>query len=90
MSRPSGSATLGAGKWGQLDLAGNLAEWTLDWDGDYVEPCTDFAYLTDVSYRAVRGGAWNADTENVFPWAVDGDVPTSRNSSYGARCARLP
>ena len=87
---PVGTATLGAGKWGQLDLAGDLAEWTLDWDGDYVEPCTDCVYLTDVSYRAVRGGSWNADTENVFPWAVDGDVPTSRNSSYGARCARLP
>ncbi len=28
---PVGTATLGAGCWGQLDLAGNVWEWNLDW-----------------------------------------------------------
>jgi sulfatase modifying factor 1 len=87
---PVGTAALGAGRWGQLDLAGNLTEWILDWDAPYVQPCTDCVFLTDVSYRSVRGGSWDADTQNVFPWADDGDVPTSRNASYGVRCARSP
>jgi sulfatase modifying factor 1 len=87
---PVGSAPLGAGRWGQLDLAGNLAEWTLDWYAPYVDPCQDCVYLTDFSYRVVRGGSFGTDTENVFPQARDGDLPGSRNSFYGIRCARSP
>lgn len=87
---PVGTAILGAGRWGQLDLAGNLGEWNLDWYGNYVEPCTDCVYLTDVSYRVVRGGSFAADARNLFSAARDGDVPASRNSFYGARCARSP
>ena len=87
---PVGTATLGAGRWGQLDMAGELAEWTLDWYAPYVDPCVDCVYLTDFSYRVVRGGSFGTDTENVFPWARDGDVPGSRNAFYGFRCARSP
>ena len=91
---PVGTATLGAGRWGQLDLAGELGEWTLDWYAPYVEssvePCIDCVYLTDFSYRVVRGGSFGTDTDNVFPWARDGDVPGSRNAFYGFRCARSP
>jgi formylglycine-generating enzyme len=43
---PVGTATLGAGLWGQLDMAGELFEWNLDWYyAIYVDPCTDCAYL---------------------------------------------
>jgi formylglycine-generating enzyme len=87
---PVGTATLGAGRWGQLDLAGELAEWTLDWYAPYLDPCVDCVYLTDFSYRVVRGGSFGTDTENVFPWAREGDVPGSRNAFYGFRCARSP
>ena len=87
---PVGTATLGAGRWGQLDLAGELAEWTLDWYAPYVDPCVDCVYLTDFSYRVVRGGSFGTDTEDVFPPARDGDVPGSRNAFYGFRCARSP
>jgi len=87
---PVGTATLGAGRWGQLDLAGNLAEWTLDWYAPYVDPCQDCVYTTDFSYRVVRGGSFGTDTEDIFPAARDGDVPASRNSFYGVRCARSP
>jgi formylglycine-generating enzyme required for sulfatase activity len=87
---PVGTAVLGAGRWGQLDLAGDLGEWNLDWEGNYVEPCIDCVYLTNVSYRVVRGGSFGTDTQNLFSAARDGDVPSSRNSFYGARCARSP
>ena len=87
---PVGTATLGAGRWGQLDLAGELAEWTLDWYAPYVDPCVDCVYLTDFSYRVVRGGSFGTDTEDVFPQARDGDLPGSRNAFYGFRCARSP
>jgi formylglycine-generating enzyme len=87
---PVGTAAAGAARWGQLDLAGNLAEWTLDWYAPYVDPCADCVYLTDFSYRVVRGGSFGTDTDNVFPQARDGDVPGSRNSFYGVRCARSP
>ncbi|HSY39435.1 MAG TPA: SUMF1/EgtB/PvdO family nonheme iron enzyme [Polyangia bacterium] len=87
---PVGTATLGAGRWGQLDLAGELAEWTLDWYAPYVDPCVDCVYLTDFSYRVVRGGSFGTNTEDVFPPARDGDLPGSRNAFYGFRCARSP
>ena len=87
---PVGTATLGAGRWEQLDLAGNLSEWTLDWYAPYANPCVDCANLTDFSYRVVRGGSFGTDTDNVFPAARDGDVPPARNAFHGARCARSP
>ena len=87
---PVGTTTLGSGRWGQLDLAGELAEWTLDWYAPYFNPCADCVYLTDFSYRVVRGGSFGTDTEDVFPMSRDGDVPGSRNSFYGVRCARMP
>jgi formylglycine-generating enzyme len=87
---PVGTATLGVGRWGQLDLAGSLSEWTLDWYAPYVSPCLDCVYLTDFSYRVVRGGSFGTDVDNVFASARNGDVPQSRNSFYGVRCARTP
>ncbi|HVZ89832.1 MAG TPA: formylglycine-generating enzyme family protein [Polyangia bacterium] len=87
---PVGTAALGAGRWGQLDLAGELAEWTLDFYAPYVDPCDDCVFLTDYSYRVVRGGSFGTDTEDLSPWARDGDLPESRNAFYGARCARAP
>ena len=86
---PVGTATKGAGRWGQLDLVGDLSEWTLDWLGPY-QPCTDCVFLTDSCYRVVRGGSFGTDTQNNFPAASRGDFPHSRNSFYGARCARAP
>lgn len=86
---PVGTATLGAGRWGQLDLAGDLAEWTQDWLAPY-HPCTNCVYLTNFSYRVIRGGSFGTDTQSIFPPARDGDVPPSRNAFYGARCARSP
>jgi formylglycine-generating enzyme required for sulfatase activity len=87
---PVGTATLGAGRWGHFDLAGSLAEWNLDWYAPYVSPCTDCVFLTDFSYRIVRGGKFGPDLSNLLVTSRDGDTPPTRNSFYGARCARTP
>lgn len=56
---PVGKLPLGDGRWGQADLAGNMAEWTLDWDSaDYVIPCDNCAELTPGKFRVLRGGNW--------------------------------
>jgi sulfatase modifying factor 1 len=87
---PVGTTALGKSRWGQFDMAGELAEWTIDFYAPYVDPCRDCVFLTDYSYRVVRGGSFGTDTEDLSPSARDGDLPESRNAFYGARCARAP
>jgi formylglycine-generating enzyme required for sulfatase activity len=87
---PVGTPTLGAGRWGQIDLAGSLSEWTLDWEAPYVTPCKDCVFLPNYSYRVLRGGNWSPGGADISPWTRDGDMPSSRNAFYGARCARPP
>ncbi|MFL5306288.1 MAG: formylglycine-generating enzyme family protein [Polyangia bacterium] len=87
---PVGSAPAGAGRWGQLDMAGELAEWTLDWYVPYATPCVDCVALTDFSYKVLRGGSFGTNTDDIFSFARDGDVPGTRNAFDGVRCARAP
>ena len=87
---PVGSAPAGAGRWGHLDLAGNVAEWTLDWYVPYADPCVDCVALTDFSYKILRGGSFGTNTDDIFSFARDGDVPGTRNAFDGVRCARAP
>jgi formylglycine-generating enzyme len=88
---PVGTAIRGAGRWSQLDMAGDVAEWTLDGYGTYVDPCIDCAYLlasNPYTSRVARGGAF--DLTNLFPWNRNFGPPTARVSYYGLRCARTP
>jgi formylglycine-generating enzyme required for sulfatase activity len=85
-----GTATLGTGLFGQLDLSGDLSEWNLDWYAPYAQ-CTDCADFTAASYRVLRGGYFG------FPGAVallsshrDADTPASRDNFIGFRCSRSP
>ena len=87
---PVGTATLGAGVWGQLDLAGNVWEWNLDWYATYVDPCTDCAYLTTASNRVLRGGYFNNPASYLLPPPRYDDAPAFRSSGIGFRCARTP
>jgi len=87
---PVGTPPLGAGRWGQIDLAGSLSEWTLDWDAPYVTPCNDCVFLPDYTYRILRGGNFSPGGDDVSSAGRDGDLPSSRNSFYGGRCARSP
>jgi formylglycine-generating enzyme required for sulfatase activity len=86
---PVGTATLGAGRFGQLDLAGNESQWNLDFYGPYVSPCTDCARLSGGS-RIVRGGGFGLPLPNLAPPYRDGNGPALRNDYIGIRCARSP
>ena len=99
---PVGTATLGAGLWGQLDLAGEVCEWNLDWlalSGNYADPCTDCAYLP-VAYtpaddsRVMRGGYFSnyagGPTSDLLPPNRASRAPASGFDALGFRCARTP
>lgn len=100
---PVGTARLGAGAWGHLDLAGNMAEWTLDYgNGDlWVSPCTDCAYVTikpDVVgtpylYRMVRGSSFDDGSSPpifLLPPGRNDASATGHDRNIGFRCARAP
>ena len=85
---PVGTAALGAGLWGQLDLAGELWEWNLDWSAPYVDPCTDCAYLTATSYRVEHGGNFSGSASVLQPPGRGAYAAGTRSSGNGFRCAR--
>jgi len=101
---PVGTATLGAGLWGQLDMDGDVDEWNLDWYEPYVDPCVDCAFLTPVisEDRVMRGGDFSqytytaANTPPPFPPSPllppdrSNASPSVRNGYIGFRCARTP
>jgi formylglycine-generating enzyme required for sulfatase activity len=85
---PVGTATLGAGLWGQLDLSGEMEEWNLDWDYTFSSTCTDCAYLTTTSTHVLKGGSYGGSLS--LPPDRHVDTPNSRSTEYGFRCARTP
>jgi formylglycine-generating enzyme required for sulfatase activity len=89
---PVGTAALGQGLWGQLDLVGNMNQWTSDWwGGSYGDPCQDCANLTEATERVFRGGYFGANSAlYLSPTHRDFDDPTDRYFGIGFRCARSP
>jgi formylglycine-generating enzyme required for sulfatase activity len=88
---PVGTAPLGAGYWGQLDMAGDVKEWNLDWYATYVDPCTNCAYLTTASTRVVRGGGFDGPATHLLPPYRNNDFPDNRDAYIlGFRCVRPP
>jgi formylglycine-generating enzyme required for sulfatase activity len=94
---PVGSKPAGVGRWGQLDLAGNVSEWVLDWkdDGWYVgggKTCVDCANLTIPSdqfaqFRVMRGGA-SGRLEEYRAANRARNAPQLGLSFNGVRCTR--
>jgi formylglycine-generating enzyme required for sulfatase activity len=92
-----GSTPGGSGRFGHLDLAGSMNEWTLDvfldtWYGSANgNPCTDCANLSSAiaTLRTVRGGSWNTSSvanlrsASRTAWGSD----ANRNANNGFRCA---
>jgi formylglycine-generating enzyme required for sulfatase activity len=89
---PVGSAPLGAGRWGQLDLAGDVSEWNLDHYAAFGNPCTDCTALAGGSGRVNRGGSYRSSASPYLQAFFRGDLlyATDRTSSFGIRCARKP
>ena len=87
---PVGTATMGAGRWGHFDLAGNVNEWSLDWFGGYSGSCTNCANLTGGSYRVVRGGYYDSAASYMPATSRGDDPPADRSVCIGFRCARTP
>jgi formylglycine-generating enzyme required for sulfatase activity len=91
---PVGTATQGVAYWGQLDMAGEVYEWNLDWYAPYVDPCADCANLdapdAGVVGRVVRGGRFNFDAAHMLPTYRGLFTTSVRGSDVGLRCARAP
>jgi formylglycine-generating enzyme required for sulfatase activity len=86
---PVGTAAAGAGLYGQLDLVGDVWEWTLDWYGSpYFNPCTNCASLAPASSRVMRGGGYLNYVSYLLPTTRDQSPPSSRERIVGFRCAR--
>jgi formylglycine-generating enzyme required for sulfatase activity len=82
----------GDGKWGQADLAGNVAEWVLDW---YVSPypqipCVNCSNKTVDMMRAIRGGSILSDAPSQLSSSRGSLMPVGPNAVSGVRCARSP
>ncbi len=91
---PVGNASQGVARWGQLDMAGEVLEWNLDWYANYTS-CTDCADTTVASGRVVRGGSFNSPSVplpvQLLPPTRSGDAfPADRDVHDGFRCARTP
>jgi formylglycine-generating enzyme required for sulfatase activity len=89
---PVGYASSGSGLWGQIDLAGEVFEWNLDWYAGYVDPCIDCAYLptTPPSYRVFRGTGFSYLGASLLPTSRNAYAATPREFDGGFRCARTP
>ena len=87
---PVGSATLGAGLWGQLDLAGNSWQWNVDWYASYTDPCLDCADFTASTSRVVRGSTFNYLASFLLSPSRNFNLPSDRYGLIGVRCARSP
>jgi formylglycine-generating enzyme required for sulfatase activity len=91
--RPGGNGGKWGGLWGQLDLAGNLAQWNLDWYASgYVNPCADCAQLLPSSDRVVRGGSFlsTLSSEWLPPDRRFGSLPTGGTPGVPDLGAEVP
>ncbi len=96
---PVGFAAKGIGKYGQIDLVGNVWEWLVDRYADYVNPCEDCAYLTGNTNNRVMPGAGfhtgkNLGATLLYSYnraSISYDANSYRGDyAVGFRCARAP
>lgn len=88
-----GTHTAGRSRWGQLDLAGSLWEWTLDsfdasWYSGGGATCSNCADLNQSVHKSLRGGDYYQFVDGLRSAYRVGRDPSIRMSSIGFRCAR--
>jgi formylglycine-generating enzyme required for sulfatase activity len=90
--KPVGSYPTGAGPYGTMDLAGNVAEWVQDWyDGEYYRDSPERNPPGPMAgqYRMVRGGSWSDLPVYLLSASRTSKLPsTTRNAFIGFRCAQ--
>jgi eukaryotic-like serine/threonine-protein kinase len=86
---PVGSFPRGRSRFGALDLAGNVWEWTSDWYAPYTADAqTDPKGPAQGKFRVARGGAWNTSSAaQLRPTVRHRENPDKRSFSIGFRCA---
>jgi formylglycine-generating enzyme required for sulfatase activity len=88
---PVGTAKKGAGRWGHLDLVGEVDQWNLDWfSPELVSPCVDCAHTASGSGRVVRDGYYSSTEWTLLVPYRNSLYPTNRFATFGVRCARSP
>lgn len=85
-----GSKPLGVGKWGQYDLAGNVAEWV--WDGSTCYPtpdqCADCGSTAGLEQKLACGGCFGNYGDGITVMSRDGDSADVARTTFGFRCVR--
>jgi formylglycine-generating enzyme required for sulfatase activity len=86
--QPAGAMASGCSSAGACDLAGNVAEWVLDWAGGYSsrEQIDPVGPAVGAS-RILRGGSWKSSPQAGYSYARVSVSPES-SGSWGFRCAR--
>jgi formylglycine-generating enzyme required for sulfatase activity len=85
---PVGRSSAGNARWGQADMAGNLLEWVLDFDGDRESDCHDCAILNTGLSRVIKGSSYFGDATELTNDTRQTSGPTVSEEDYGVRCAR--
>jgi formylglycine-generating enzyme required for sulfatase activity len=91
---PVGSRAQGAGRYGHLDLAGSLWEWTLDhYDATFYQSigsCADCANIAASTPRSLRGGNFTSVAKFLRASGRASKAPRTIDPYAGFRCARSP
>lgn len=87
--RQVGYSPMGDGRYGQSDLDGNVAEWTLDeYQAAYPDPCVDCAFTGTTGQKTLRGGGFASSADALRTAVRNPKTSSLRGGDIGIRCAR--